>query len=123
MLTLARHVTLPSQILSGGELGLDLTQMAALFGTAAVVYVIVRDRMVDSGLVTSRILGYGAVLLAVLVGFWIAKLGLCGKSRRISICNPARNFRRGRGRLLVQRFSRCFEARSRSRRSMLRLRR
>ena len=69
MLTLARRVTLPSQILSGGELGLDLAQMAGLLGFAAVVYVIVRDRMVDSGLITSRILGYGAILLAILAAF------------------------------------------------------
>jgi hypothetical protein len=43
--------------------------MAGLLGFAAVVYVIVHDRMVDSGLVTSRILGYGAILLGILAAF------------------------------------------------------
>lgn len=64
-LTLTHHVTMPEQALS--QLRIDLTQMAALFATAAVAYVIVRERVVDVGLVRSRILSYAAVLLAVLV--------------------------------------------------------
>jgi hypothetical protein len=67
-LVLAHHVIVPHLVSSTLAYTTQQFVVAVSFcATAAVAYVIVRYRVVDSGLVVSRILSYGALFLGTLV--------------------------------------------------------
>lgn len=63
-------------------------QMTTFLTSAAAAYVIVRDRVVDIGLVRSRILAYGATVVAVLAAFGFLNWGFSGKLAAFPLAVP-----------------------------------
>lgn len=82
------HGVPPIQALSAAETLWEYAATTAFLATAIAAYVIVRDRVVDIGLVRSRILGYGATVMATLAAFALVNWAFAPALAKVPVAVP-----------------------------------
>lgn len=86
------HRVPPIQALSGAESLWEFAAMTAFLASALAAYVMVRNRVVDIGLVRSRIFGYGATVIAALATFALVNWAFAPVLAEVPVAIPLEIF-------------------------------